>query len=81
MTRLKYFNTDDLLYTDWFTIGPNLVIRAIINIKTHTYQIIEFDSEMVLEGKAKNLRQAKDKVKTELVKCGVVFDGEIRRRT
>ncbi len=81
MTRLKYFRIDELLYSDWFTIGPNMVIRAIINTKTYTYQIIEFDSEMVLEGKCRNLRHAKDTVKTQLSNCGVVFDGEIRKRT
>lgn len=80
MTRIKYSNVDNLLYTDWFTLGPNLVIRAIINTKTYTYQIIEFDSELVVEGKARSLRHAKDIVKTQLTKCGVVFDGEIRSK-
>lgn len=80
MTRLKYYGVDDLLYTDWFSIGPNLIIRATINTKTFKYHISEFDSEVVLEGSAKSLRHAKDTIKTQLINCGVVFDGEIRSK-
>lgn len=79
MIRLKYHTRDELLYTDWLTIGPNLVIRAIINTKTYTYQIVEFDMEVVLEGEANNLRRAKDLVRQKFVECGVQFEGEIRK--
>ena len=79
MTRLKYYSIDTLLYTDWFTLGPNLIVRGIINTETFTYQIVEFDSELVSEGKADNLRQAKSMMKNTLLKAGVNFEGEIRK--
>lgn len=78
MTRLKYYKRDELLYTDWFTVGPNFIVRGIINTKTNTYQVIEFDSELVNDGQASNLRLAKDRVRALLIKAGVNFEGEIR---
>jgi hypothetical protein len=81
MTRLKYYSSaPGLLYTDWFTLGPNLIVRGIINLDTYTYQVYEFDSEMMSHGEAPNLRVAKEKLKELLVTCGVNFDGEIRKR-
>lgn len=80
MTRLKYYSVDNLLYTDWFTLGPNLIVRGIINTGTFSFQIYEFDSEMVFESQAKSLREAKSLMKKQLLKIGVNFDGEIRRR-
>lgn len=82
MVRLKYHTLakDNLLYTDWFTVGPNYVIRAIINTETLTYQIYEFNSEIVIEGQCSSLRQAKDTVKKKLIGAGVVFGDEIRIR-
>ena len=79
MTRLKYYNDGELLTTDWFTIGPNLVVRGTINTKTFQYTIKQFDSQQVMSSTAKNLRDAKDKLKKELIKSGVIFDGEIRK--
>lgn len=81
MVRIKYSEAPDLLYTDWYTIGPNFIVRAIINTKTFTYQIVEFDSELVYDGQASSLRQAKDIVKNKLIEAGVNFEGEIRNRS
>lgn len=80
MTRLKYYSSvPDLLYTDWFTVGPNLIVRGVINTKTLQYYVYEFDSEMILEGQASKLRIAKEQIKVNLAKVGVNFDGEIRK--
>lgn len=80
MIRLKYYRTDDLLYTDWLTLGPNFIVRGIINTKTLVYQVVELNTDVVLEGQANSLRQAKDTLKTGLVSSGANFSGEIRRR-
>jgi hypothetical protein len=81
MTRLKYYSVDNLLYTDWFTLGPNLIVRGIINTETFTYQLVEFDSEMMYDGQASSLRSAKNLLKNQLTLAGVNFDGEIRKRS
>jgi hypothetical protein len=78
MVRIKYDSVDNLLYTDWFTIGPNLIVRGIINTLTFQYQVIEFNTDVVAEGQASNLRNAKHQLKNVLGKAGVNFEGEIR---
>lgn len=80
MVRIKYNQIDSLLYTDWFTLGPNFIVRGIINTETFTYQILELNSELVLEGRARNLREAKTIMKNKLSSIGVNFEGEIRSR-
>ncbi len=80
MVRLKYTALDNLLYTDWFTLGPNFVVKGIINTRTYHFQIVEFNSELVYEGQAKDLRQAKAMLKNQLVSAGVNFEGEIRSK-
>lgn len=80
MTRIKYHQRDNILYTDWLTIGPNLVVRGMINKTNYTFSIYQFNSEPVYEGQASNLRIAKDTIKKQLVSAGVIFDGEIRKR-
>jgi hypothetical protein len=80
MTRLKYYQTGDLLYTDWFTLGPNLVVRGIINTSTFSYQVIEFNSEVVSEGtNFRDLRTVKSILKAQLLSAGVNFTDEIRK--
>lgn len=81
MTRVKYNNIQGLLVTDWLTVGPNMIIRAVINPSNYYYEIRQFDSTRVLGGYAKNLRQAKTIIKSELTKSGVNFTGEIRSRS
>jgi hypothetical protein len=80
MVRLKYVELGNLLYTDWFTLGPNLVVRGIINTSTFKYQIVEFNTDVSAEGQASNLRNAKRQLKTVLSKAGVNFEGEIRNK-
>jgi hypothetical protein len=80
MTRLRYYSVSDVIYTDWFTIGPNLIIRAIINTETFKYQITELNTDVVYEGKGKDLRSAKAQVKSAMLKAGVNFSEEIRKR-
>lgn len=79
MVRLRYYSTENLLYTDWFTIGPNLIVRGILNTDTYHFQICELNTEMVYEYQGKNLRDAKTTLKNKLIDIGVNFDGEIRR--
>jgi len=78
MVRIRYNQIGDLLYTDWFTIGPNHVIKGIININNNTYQVIQFNTDVVAEGSCPNLRAVKFKLKQVLAQAGVNFDGEIR---
>lgn len=78
MTRLKYYEVGDLLYTDWFTLGPNFIVRGIINTTTLSYQIVEFNTDVVSEDKARSLRELKTKLKSQLSAAGVNFTGEIR---
>lgn len=80
MVRLKYYTVDNLLYTDWFTLGPNFIIRGIVNTDTYHIQITEFDSELVYEYQGKNIRDSKTHLKNHLTKIGLNFEGEIRKR-
>lgn len=68
------------LHTDWFTVGPNKVIRGIIDTNSDKFYIREFDSSLVISGQAKDLRQAKALVKKHLRESGVNFTDEIRSR-
>lgn len=79
MVRIRYYPIDNLLYTDWFTLGPNFVVRGIINIDNLTYQICELNTELVMSGAGYDLRNVKSLMKTELNKIGVNFEGEIRK--
>lgn len=81
MTRLKYSEVGNLLYTDWFTLGPNFIVRGIINLTTHTFQIIEFNTDVVYDGQARSLRESKAKLKSQLITAGVNFTDEIRKST
>lgn len=80
MTRLKYYKMGNELMTDWFTIGPNKIIRGVIDTTTNTIKVVEFDGEVVAELRTKNLRQAKTLLKHSLSISRVNFDGEIRKR-
>lgn len=80
MVRIKYIELGNLLYSDWFTVGPNKIVRGIINTDTFTYQVIEFNTDVVAEGKGINLRDAKYLVRDSLIGAGVNFEGEIRTR-
>lgn len=80
MTRLRYYKIGSELITDWFTIGPNKIIRGVIDTTTNTIRVVEFDSGILLEVRTKNLRQAKTLLKHSLSISRVNFDGEIRKR-
>lgn len=80
MIRIKYTEVYGLLRTDWFTVGPNMIIRGIINLENNYYEIRQFDQSLVTYGKARSLRQAKDFLRRGLTSSGVNFDGEIRKR-
>jgi len=80
MVRIKYSEVGDLVYTDWYTVGPNFIVRGIINIKTFTFQVIEFNTDTVSEGQGNNLRHTKNMLKNTLSNVGVNFTGEIRKR-
>jgi hypothetical protein len=79
MVRIRYYSVGNLLYTDWFTLGPNFIVRGIINTENLTYQICELNSEIVIEGTGYNLRNVKSIMRAEFVKMGLNFEGEIRR--
>jgi hypothetical protein len=81
MVRLRYNDQCGLLWTEWFTVGPNYVIRGVINKENNYYEIRQFDNTLVNSGNAKTLRQAKTKIKELLVHNGVNFIGEIRSKT
>ena len=78
-TRIKYNRVANLIYTDWFTLGPNFIIKGIINKDTYKFQVVEFNSELVFEGQGNNLRDAKTKLKETMINAGVNFTGEIRK--
>lgn len=80
MTRLKYNEVGNLLYTNWITLGPNYIVRAIINTETFHFQIIEFNTDVVFEGSGKTLRESKSLVKKALAAAGANFSDEIRKR-
>lgn len=80
MVRIRYWRIGNVLYTGWITLGPNLIVRGIVNTKNHKYMIVQFDEEIVVEGEGANLRHAKSIVKNKLIEAGAVFDGEIRSR-
>lgn len=80
MVRLKYSRIGNTLYTPWITIGPNMIVRGIVNAVNNNYIIVQFDSEIVAEGEGANLRHAKDLIRRRLEESGAVFDGEIRSR-
>lgn len=79
MTRIKYTELGNLLYTDWFTLGPNFIVRGIINTTDNIYQIVEFNTDIVDEGYCNSLRHTKDSLRQALIKAGVNFEGEIRK--
>lgn len=79
MTRIKYYERGEELVTDWYTIGPNLVIRGVIDTKSFTYSIIEFNSSILISGSTDNLRSAKSSLKNNLKLSGVQFFDEIRQ--
>jgi hypothetical protein len=77
-TRIKYFKYNDILVTDWFTIGPNNIVRGIVTPSDNSYSVITFDSQVVYEGTTPSLRNTKETVRLLLSKLGVKFEGEIR---
>ena len=79
MIRLKYTEVCGLLKTDWFTLGPNLIVRGVIDLENNNFIVHSFDSDNIYTGQAKDLRQAKSKLKTQLKRVGVNFEDEIRR--
>lgn len=81
MTRIKYSEVGDTLSTDWFTLGPNFIVRGIINTKSFHFYIFEFNTNIVYESQARSLREAKNKLKSQLTLAGVNFEGEIRSRS
>lgn len=80
MVRIRYWRIGNVLYTNWITLGPNLVVRGIVNSTSNRYMIVQFDEEIVAEGEGANLRHAKAIVRDRLIEAGAVFDGEIRSR-
>jgi hypothetical protein len=79
-TRIRYSEYENLLQTDWFTVGPNLVVRGIIDTKDFTYRVTQLGGELVVGGGCSNLRDAKSALKLALSGAGVNFVGEIRNR-
>lgn len=80
MVRLRYRRIGHTLYTDWLTLGPNMIVRGIVNSKTLKYMIVQFNTEIVAEGEGADLRHAKSIVRRRLEEAGLNFDGEIRNR-
>lgn len=80
MTRVKYSKYNDILVTDFITVGPNDIIRGVIT-QTFEYSVNNFDGDILEKGQASNLRNAKSKVKALLKKYGARFDNEIRQTT
>lgn len=78
MVRIRYTPSGAVLQTDWFTIGPNFIIRGQIDTETSYFSIIEFNTTVVYHNRARSLREAKHLLKKALVSAGVNFEGEIR---
>lgn len=79
MVRLKYYKLGNNLYTDWFTVGPNFIVRGCISLDNYNVSINEFNSSIIVSANSDNLRKSKYLVKKKLSEVGVIFDGEIRR--
>lgn len=77
-TRIRYYELTDELVTDWFTVGPNLIVRAWIIPSKNLYHIRTFDAEVLHTGTCSNLRYVKSKVRKLLVEVGVKLGEEIR---
>lgn len=77
-TRIKYYQYGDTLMTDWFTVGPNLIVRGVINTLDNSISIVEFDSEEISRQPTRSLRSAKSLVRKKLLEVGVKLGEEIR---
>ncbi len=77
-TRIRYYQYVHNLITDWFTIGPNLIVRGEISSLDNSYTIRTFDSEILYTGTSNNLRYTKSKIRELLLSVGVKFEEEIR---
>ena len=79
MIRIKYSRYGETLMTDFITVGPNNIIRGLIN-PDFSYSIHTFDADIIYSGKASSIRAAKTIVRRLLKECGAKLDNEIRPR-
>jgi len=79
MTRIKYSKFGNTLMTDYLTVGPNHIIRGLIN-EDLSYGIITFDCVCLASGQASNLRNAKIMVRRLLLRYGAKLNVEIRNK-
>jgi hypothetical protein len=84
-TRIKYYQYSDTLMTDWFTVGPNLIVRGVIEKRDcsqsnsgYIVRVVTFDSEVVYTDSKFNLRSAKLLVRKQLILSGVKLGEEIK---
>lgn len=77
-TRITYYRDDNLLVTDWFTIGPNFIIRSVIDTENNSLTIQEFDSSVIKIIDCPTILSAKKSSRLELLNLGVKLHGEIR---
>lgn len=77
-TRIKYYSQDYGLVTDWFTVGPNLIVRGMINPYDFQYNVITVEGNMLVSTNAHSLREAKSSIRKNLISLGVKFEDEIR---
>ena len=76
-TRSKYYPYSDTLMTDWFTVGPNLIVRGVITTN-NTWSVMTFDSDLIVSGASSNLRYAKIELRKQLILSGVKLGEEIK---
>jgi hypothetical protein len=77
MTRIKYSRFGNLLVTDFITVGPNNIVRGVID-SGFIYSLSSFDGEIISKGQASNLRNAKIAVRKLLLQHGAKLNTEIR---
>jgi hypothetical protein len=79
MTRIRYTKKDSLLVTDLMTVGPNIIVRAVVFPDLHG-EILDIQNNTLDYVTGKSTRQVKDLLKKSLVRLGLKVDGEIRNK-
>ncbi len=80
MKRIRYRRFADFQFTEWFTIGPNLIVRGVITPE-FVVSVMTFEEELLFKDQASNMREAKAKLRALLIQAGVKLEDEIRHTT
>lgn len=79
MIRIRYTKRDKLLVSGLFTVGPNLVIKAVVFPDLHG-EVLDIQGHTIDYVTGKNSRQVKQLLRQSLINLGLKLDGEIRNK-